>query len=452
MQEENALFTLVNASLVVVRSSAARDCVSNRFSFYCLQGFHAKLRRVSAPVSEIPTAETPILDRLTPLPKLAKARWLGTDYELLVGLVTVYGLFFTFFALPTSILDPLLRWASRNLQALFLHDWVGVKVLITIVLILAAICGAVVVHELGHVVVGLMAGFRFRYMRLGKFEVNSSLQFSRSRVANESVLGMACFFPIEMKHHPWKFVAMIASGPLANLILGFLLLLLPYQKSFASGAFIATSLLLGANNLIPFRGKNFRSDGLQILSALFQRSKHERALSLAQLRDELQSGVDVEALSPDLVAELTSVRDNSLATLAAYVVAYTRAYSQNDNSAAAFYLETCLLFSGKAAPQTRNLLIADAAIFQALRRKRPDLAQQWLADLPADSALTSVRLRVEGAIAEAQGNFAQAIEKVEACLQEAEKMENERSRKRLVSKLAEWKGELDKCLVQLAGS
>jgi hypothetical protein len=429
-----------------------KTCRSNGFTLDWRQGFHAKLRRVSAPACEIPTAETPILDRLTPLPKLAKARWFGTDYAFLAAIVAVYVSFFAFFALPASILDPLHRWASRNLQALFLHDWVGVKVLITIVLILAAICGAVVVHELGHVVVGLMAGFRFRYMRVGKFEVDSSLRFSRSRVANESAWGMACFFPTEMKHHPWKFVAMMASGAWANLISGFLLLLLPYQKTFVSGAFIATSLFLGATNLIPFRGKKLRSDGLQIFSALFQQSKHERDLSLAQLRDELESGVDVEALSPSFIAEFTSVRDNSPATLVAYAVAYARAYYQKDNSAAAFYLETCLLFSGKATPQFRNLLIADAAIFQALRRKRPDLAQQWLADLPVDPALTSTRLRAEGAIAEAQGNFAQAIEKVEACLQEAEKMKNERSRKRLIAKLAEWKGELDKCLVQSASS
>jgi hypothetical protein len=397
-------------------------------------------------------AETPILDRLSPLPKHAKARFFGTGYELLVGLVAVYGSFFAFFSLPNSILDPLLHWVSRNLQALFLHDWAAVKVSITIILILAAICGAVIVHELGHVVMGLLAGFRFRYMRVGRFEVDSSLRFSRSRVTNESVWGMACFFPTEMKHHPWKFVAMIASGALANLTSGFLLLLLPYQKTFVSGAFIATSLFLGMNNLIPFRGKKFRSDGLQIFRALFQQHKHERDLSLAQLRDELESGVDVEALSPGLIAELTAVRDNSLATLAAHAVAYGRAYYQKDNSAAAFYLETCLLFSGNATPQFRNLLIADAAIFQARRRKRPDLAQQWLADLPADRALASARLRTEGAIAESQGNFAQAIEKVEACLQEAEKMENELSRKRLISKLTEWKGELDKSLVQSVGS
>ena len=377
---------------------------------------------------------------------------MGTDYELLVGLVAVYGSFFAFFSLPNSILDPLLHWGSRNLQALFLHDWAAVKVSITIILILAAICGAVIVHELGHVVMGLLAGFRFRYMRVGRFEVDSSLRFSCSRVANESVWGMACFFPTEMKHHPWKFIAMMASGALANLISGSLLLIWPYQKTFVSGAFIAISLFLGTHNLIPFSGKRYRSEGLQIFSALFQRSKHERNLSLAQLRDEMESGVDVEALSPVLIAELTSVRDNSLATLAAHAVAYGRAYYQKDNFSAAFYLETCLLFSGKAAARFRNLLIADAAIFQARRRKRTDLAQQWLADLPADPTLVSARLRAEGAIAEAQGNLAQAIEKVEACLQEAEKMENERSRKRFISKLTEWKGELDKGLVQPVSS
>lgn len=412
---------------------------------------------------------TPILDRLKPIPA-AKTASTSRRYGLIAAISAVcLPLVFTglmiwspgFLPFAERITRPANHFIDTTLQALFLrnwlgvkvlHDWVGVKVPIPIVLILAAICAAVVVHELGHVVAGFMAGFRFRYMRVGKFEVDSSLRFSRSRRANESVLGMVCFFPTEMKHHPWKFVAMVASGPLANLISGFLLLLLPYQKSFVSGAFIATSLFLGTNNLIPFKGKTFRSDGLQIFSALFQQPKHERALSLVQLRDELESGVDFEALSPGLITELISVRDNSLATVAAYAVAYARAYYQKDNSAAAFYLETCLLFSGKATPQTRNLLIADAAIFQAPRRNRTDLAQQWLADLPADPALMSARLRAEGAIAEAQGNFALAIEKVEACLQEAEKMENEGSRKRLVSKLAAWKDELDKSLVQSVGS
>jgi hypothetical protein len=346
-------------------------------------------------------------------------------------------------------LDSIAKWLYLNLQAIYLDDWAGARGLITIFLILAAMILTVVLHELGHVFAGIIAGFRLNTVHLGKIKIDSSLRFSRHR-SETLALGLTCFFPKEMRHHAGKYIAMIASGPLANLISGFLVLLLPYQKSLVSGAFVAASFYFGLVNLLPFRTKKIMSDGLQILRVLLKRASHERALALLQLREELKSGIETEALSTDLVADLTAVRDNSLMTVVAYSIAYARAYHQKDYPAAAYCLETCLLFSGKSGPQIRNALIADAAILQA-RRKKMNLAEQWLAELPDHPSLKSYRLRAEGAIAEEQGNFTQAIAKVEACLREAETMKDEPGRKRLISRLAGWKGELEQSLLKAPG-
>jgi hypothetical protein len=335
----------------------------------------------------------------------------------------------------------MLKWLRHNLQLIYMHDWARTWAVFTILLILLTIALTVLIHELGHVFAGLVAGFRLKNVRFGKLEVDSSLRFSRSRPAEISGLGSTLFFPQEMRHHPWKYMATVACGPLANLFSALLVFWLPYQKSLVSGSFIAASLYFGVVNLFPFRTNNFMSDGLQLLRVLFKRASHERALALVQLREEWGPDLEWEKVSPVLVKDLTAVRDNSPITVVAYRIAYVQAYYQKDYLAAGYCLETCLLFS-KKCPQLRNALIADAAILQA-QRKKIHLAQEWLAQLPDQPNLKSYRLRAEGAIAEAQGDFVNAILKVEACLKEAERLQDENARKRLVSKLVEWKDELE---------
>jgi hypothetical protein len=75
-------------------------------------------------------------------------------------------------------------------------------------------------------------------------------------------------------------------------------------------------------------------------------------------------------------------------------------------------LEVCLRFSGYASQIMRDALMSDAAVFQARRRKRVDLAQRWLEVIPANSAMTWSRPRAEAAILEAQGDTAGALRKL----------------------------------------
>jgi len=239
---------------------------------------------------------------------------------------------------------------------------------------------------------------------------------------------------------------------MANLISGCFVLALPFQKSVMAGAFVAASFYLGTVNVLPFHTKTGMSDGSKILSILFKGRSHECKLALAQLWDQIKAGVEHETLSPTLVEEATAVRGRSLLTVVAHSIAYVRAYYQKNDALAADYLETCLASSGWATPGIRYALMADAAIFQAERRHRVDLAEQWLADIPIDGTTKNYRLRAEGAIQQARGDFEAAVLKITECIKEAESILDERKRHRSLAKLSQWKDEVEQKLTQVQTS
>jgi len=392
---------------------------------------------------------TPILDRLRPFPKVVKRGWFSGISELIVGFITVYVPFFAFFSGTFPFFHLVREWIIRNLQNIFADDWAGARVLLNVVLALTAIVAAIAVHEAGHVLAGRLAGFQFRYVSVGSIKMDRSFRFSRRASVENAGLGRAVFFPAEMKNRPFSCIAMILAGPMANLISGCFVLALPFQKSVMAGAFVAASFYLGTVNVLPFYTKAGMSDGLRILSILFKRRSHECRLALAELWDQIKAGVEYEALSPTLVEEAAAVRGRSLLTVVAHSIAYARAYYQKNDVLAADYLETCLASSGWATPGMRYALMADAAIFQAERRHRVDLAEQWLADVPVDGTTKNYRLRAEGAILPARGDFEAALLKITECIKEEESILDERKRHRSLAKLSEWKDEVEQKLTHV---
>src|SRR5262249_51532962 len=112
---------------------------------------------------------------------------------------------------------------------------------------------------------------------------------------------------------------------------------------------------------------------------------------------------------------------------------------------AAQRLETCLAHSGHALPVVREALMSDAAVFQARRRKRADLADQWLAAMPARTPHRWFRARAEAALLEAKGDTAGALDtltEVEAAIRTLAELAESAQRETLLRLLARWKNEL----------
>jgi hypothetical protein len=143
-------------------------------------------------------------------------------------------------------------------------------------------------------------------------------------------------------------------------------------------------------------------------------AKGERWLALIKLRDDLMSGTLPESTSPAFLQKAVAIEDTSVETLSAHAFAYTAAFHRHDDVRAGEMLEICLRRAGEAPPELREALASDAAVFQARRRGRPDLAKRWLEAMTAAQS-SWLRLRAEAAVLEAEGQRGNASNKLTEC-------------------------------------
>jgi hypothetical protein len=223
-----------------------------------------------------------------------------------------------------------------------------------------------------------------------------------------------------------------------------MIFLLPFPLGLPSGLFIITSVAGGLGDLVPFRTWFAVSDGSRIWMLLRQPEQGQRWLALMTLVAEIKSGVLPEALSADCLARAVAVRDDSLDTVTAHALASSAAFHQHKDTEAGYLLETCLRYSGHSA-RLPEALMSDAAVFQARRRKRADLAKQWLADMPVTPPFLWLRSRVEAAILEAQGDVEGASRKLEETEKAIHSFPSGAQREISLRLLERWKSELSSC-------
>jgi Peptidase family M50 len=284
--------------------------------------------------------------------------------------------------------------------------------LVTFALLPFLLFAVVVVHEIGHLVSGLCVGFRLTLVRFGPVRISPPFRASVKFEPKTGASGGVSMIPGKSTNLRSRAVVFILGGPVANLLAGFLILFLKVGGPVAS-VFAILSIAIGAANLVPFRRLALISDGKRLLMLLKNVGQGERLLAILQLAAELQSGVEPENLSPDFIAKAIAVKDESPDTATGYAFAYAAAWYKDTREQAAQLLETCLEYSQFSAPIMQQVLRCDAAIFQARKRNRVDLAEQWLSEIPQKTLFPGQRLRAESAILEAQGNLEGALKKLD---------------------------------------
>jgi Peptidase family M50 len=384
---------------------------------------------------------TPILDREAPLPDPAPA---GSGMGIVLGFHLAL---WSALALGTALgVPPILRrWILEDLPAWLEGQrselatprglaWVLVSSI-------AALYAMVAIHELGHVLVGRAMGFRMQSLRIGPVE----LQAGRLRLHRRLGLatsGVANIFPTQSDHLALRSFAMVAAGPLANVVSGCAVLFLPIFHGIASAVFVAASIGNALSDFLPFENRIGVSDGRRLWMLLRDRPRAERWLALMQLQAKVRDGLMPEAWPADLLARATAVRDVSAETVTAHGFAYASAFHRRDDATAARCLETSLQHSSRVARPVRDALISDAAVFQARRRNRIDLAQRWLEDLSSSTASPWLRLRAEAAILEARGEARAAASKLDEIGRLVEDFPDRRQREWLLSLLGRWRSDL----------
>jgi hypothetical protein len=363
---------------------------------------------VTSPATEILPDETPILDREAPLPPRAVP---GSGLNVVLAVWSAIVLI----VVASWLLDrpPILRrWFETVLRPWFLEQRAGIGIVGLGLSALAAFYAMLVIHELGHLIAGLCVGFRCRSFRVGPVLVERPLRVSFYRGPGAVVQGVAELVPVVTDKLAWRGVAMVAGGPVANFLTALVVLLLPFPFTAFSGCFIAFSIANSVSDLVPFESRLGVSDGRRIWMLLRQPRCGERWLALLRLGGELADGVLPESLSADFLAKAIVVRDASSDTVKAYAMAFSAAFHQHQDSDAAHRLETCLTYSDSATPVLREALMSEAAVFQARRRRRAELAEQWLAGIPVNTPHRWFRSRAEAAILESKGDINGALDKL----------------------------------------
>jgi Peptidase family M50 len=353
-----------------------------------------------------PSSLTPILDRIIPVPHSRGRTQSEMRVAFLGGLITV----------PLGMgLILVGKKFVPGLAAHLLHDfnWSTLFPLFLPLLVWSCVC--IIVHETGHLIAGLCAGLRFNFISFGPLLINRDLKASFHWKQRSGAVGLTSMLPNGSHQLRWRLLIMVLGGPLANLMSAAAVMIYQVHSGNSSsvlGVFVWVSVYLGLGSLVPFRTISVLSDGKRIWLLLLQKQKSERWLAVTQLVTALNSGAQPDQLDKELLQAAVSFVDNSPDTVSAHALAYMAAFAAHRDDEAARFLETCLAYGKFTAASEREGLFISAAIFQARRRGRVDLAEQWLALVPVKTQTPGLRSQAEAAILEAQGRIEDALSKL----------------------------------------
>jgi hypothetical protein len=284
---------------------------------------------------------------------------------------------------------------------------------------------AILVHELGHLVAGLRAGFEFRSLSIGPFEVapeGGRLKWARA----PRFRGVAVQVRMKPRDYPdldRRMVGFIAGGPLASILFclvsyGFWVATLPFREKGASLGLFAIylfalclflmSLSLLPGTLVPYTTRSGHATDMRLLMTLWGKGgEKERLLALLVLTGEIFGNVRARDWSSGPLERARASGDGSLNHLRILTLLYYHRLDQGDVPAARTVLSEALPFVEKLKKgnMVREQVWLESSYVAAWFDQDVTTAERYLAEAGEEiELLASVRARVRAAIALRKGD------------------------------------------------
>jgi hypothetical protein len=358
-----------------------------------------------------------------PVPQPVAARKLAWKEALVgaaIGASVTLGVAWLARSGPASGGDPTLALVRGALHALGPWDLLAVPLLWLL---------AVLVHELGHLVGGLSQGMRFLLFIVGPFRVRQTASGIKAdwylRAATFG--GLVATVPTSSNPPRRVWLALIAGGPVASLVLALLLTAAAFGAEGRVAAYAWLTAAISAatflTTAIPAKAGGFLTDGRQFIEVLRGGPSVAHRNALTAIFGEGMAGTrprERDAAAYERALALTG--HDPLRDVGTWLLAFHRALDERDFDAASRWIDQVALHHDDYPIGFRQALANEVAFFAARYRQEPERAAQWL--LLAEGGLVDPpsRALAQGALAWVQGDSAQAkthIERGLACLGEA---------------------------------
>ena len=365
------------------------------------------------------TSPTPILDLLEPLPKPGDEIITGKFIFPFLTLVAI------------AIIDrnyPFLALLLGFLPALFL---------------------AVAIHECGHLVFGWCAGFRFRGVEIGPLRIlciqrKWSVQF-RPRIYR----GAAHMVLRRIRRIRRKLVICTLGGPITSYIFAFVAFIAgeSYRPTDSSGwttfvefsAFL--SLIIAVFSSFPYSSQMGGNDAHILRQLLASKSGSTQMIAA----HAAHYAANIGPIVPAYFERWWKLSSGQLETLySRYFIGWQAYRAAKDSGVAATHLEQLLRESAWYDIQTRNYLLAEAAIFTARNRPGSGYSEVWLRRTKHLEWLDPLsRIRLDVSFAECRGEFDQALASCESGLALIRANLNGASAIKMESEWEDWKKRIE---------
>jgi len=288
------------------------------------------------------------------------------------------------------------------------------------------------VHEAGHLVGGWLRGFRFQLFAVGPLMLTRSDHGIQMQLHTHWALygGIALALPassgdsspsLDPSSEAW----MVAGGPAMSFLLGVGALAGAWALGFTNAARLSaagalyyvgfSSLGVGLVTLIPATTSGFLTDGARLWRFWKGHPAAERDAAVFALT-AASATRRPRNWSPDLIAQATSVEDETMYDASAHLLAYQHYLDVENLPAAQTALQDALDRYDRYPAPLQPTLTAEAAFFEGAVRADADAAATWIAVHHTTPPLgASTRRRAEAAVAVAAGNS--AAEAVDAAVQ-----------------------------------
>lgn len=249
----------------------------------------------------------------------------------------------------------------------------------TLVFLYVAVMIHIVLHEAGHLVFGLMSGYRFSSFRIGShmlMKEDGKLVHRKLKIAGTG--GQCLMSPPEMVDGKFPVVLYNLGGSIVNLVVT--VMAIPAFGAVDKGSifalffflFIAMGAITGLSNGIPLRTNTIDNDGYNAISLGKSREAMRAFWIQMKVNEQLTKGLRVKDM-PDEWFEVPSdeaMKNSMVATIGVY--AANRLMDQHRFDEAETLMNHLLDIESGIVALHRNLIICDLVYLELIGQNRSD--------------------------------------------------------------------------------